>query len=133
MGSPLWKDGYKQKLLLPFNLATYSAFGAPICANEGYEPMIAPGPEFRSGKQTRSADSSLASKTKLNLEAECLPSSSVSKKESAARGALEASAGRPLSNLEWDQARSSLLDFVSILRAWHREGTTNAREFPEAA
>src|ERR1039458_9302596 len=35
--------------------------------------------------------------------------------------------------MEWARARARMLDFVSILRAWHREGTTTASELPKAA
>ena len=54
-------------------------------------------------------------------------------KEAAARAAIEARVGRTFSDLEWARARARMLDFVSILRAWHREGTTTASELPKAA
>jgi hypothetical protein len=74
-------------------------------------------------------DSSVASTTTLSLDAGRLQS----EKESAARVALEALAGRTFSDPEWDRARTRLLDFVSILRAWHRKGTATASELPKAA
>jgi hypothetical protein len=56
-----------------------------------------------------------------------------SAKEEAARAALEECAGRTLSDLEWERARARLLDFVSILHAWQRKGTTTASALPMAA
>jgi hypothetical protein len=61
------------------------------------------------------------------------PSGQASAKEDAARAALEECAGRPLNDLEWERARARLLDFVSILRAWQRKGTTSVTELPKAA
>jgi len=52
-------------------------------------------------------------------------------KERAAQGALEACAGRTLSDAEW--ARARLLQFVSILRDWHREATASESELRKAA
>ena len=78
-------------------------------------------------------DSSLANTTTLSLDAARLRSSPAAEKESAARVALEACAGRTLSDLEWDRARSRLMDFVSTLRDWHRKNTTIASELPKAA
>jgi len=47
--------------------------------------------------------------------------------------AIEARVGRPLSDREWDRDRARLLEFVSILRAWHQEGTTSEAELRKAA
>lgn len=69
----------------------------------------------------------------LKLNASHSQSGPVSEKESAARVALEALSGRCLSDPEWARARTRLLDFVSILRAWHRKGTTIASDLPKAA
>src|ERR1035438_962663 len=98
--------------------------------------------------------SSVASTTTLKADAERWQSSPASEKERAARSALEARTGRTFSDLEcarahsrsleartgrtfsdleWARARARMLDFVSILRAWHREGTTTASELPKAA
>lgn len=52
---------------------------------------------------------------------------------SAARGALEARAGRKLGDLEWDQERSRLLSWVLILRAWDRNGAMQVAAVPQAA
>src|ERR1017187_6368197 len=46
---------------------------------------------------------------------------------------IEARVGRPLSDREWDRDRARLLEFVSILRAWHQEGTTSEAELRKAA
>ena len=54
-------------------------------------------------------------------------------KQSAARVVLEACAGRTLSDLEWDRAGARLLDFVSILRDWHRKNATIGFALPKAA
>ena len=54
-------------------------------------------------------------------------------KERAAQGALEACAGRTLSDAEWGRARARLLQFVSILRDWHREATASESELRTAA
>jgi hypothetical protein len=78
-------------------------------------------------------DSLVANTTTLSLDAARLRSRPASEKESAVRVALEASAGRTLSDLEWDRARSRLMDFVSTLRDWHRKNTTIAPELPKAA
>jgi hypothetical protein len=69
----------------------------------------------------------------LNLDAARRQCGPASEKEVAARAAIEARAGRPLNDLEWARARARLLDFVSVLRAWHRKGTTTASELPMAA
>ena len=54
-------------------------------------------------------------------------------KERTARAAVEARAGRTLGDAEWGRARARLLDFVSILRAWHREATASESELRTAA
>src|ERR1039458_9860943 len=54
-------------------------------------------------------------------------------KEAAARAAIEARVGRPLSDREWVRDRARLLEFVSILRAWHQEGTISESELRKAA
>jgi hypothetical protein len=54
-------------------------------------------------------------------------------KEAAARAAIEARVGRPLSDREWVRDRARLLEFVSILRAWHQEGTITESELRKAA
>ena len=77
--------------------------------------------------------SAVASTPTLNVAAQRLQSSPASEEESAARAAIEVRAGRTLSDLEWARTRTRLLDFVSILRAWHRKGTTTASELPKAA
>lgn len=53
-------------------------------------------------------------------------------KESAARTAFEASAGRMFSDPEWGRVRARLLNFVSIVRAWQQE-VTSEFEFRQAA
>jgi hypothetical protein len=40
--------------------------------------------------------------------------------ENAARAALDLRVGRVLSNTEWAHARSTLMQFVTILRNWER-------------
>jgi len=59
--------------------------------------------------------------------------SPVSAKEHTARAALEARAGRVFSDPEWQQARSRLLEFASLLRAWEARSTTQLAKFPQAA
>lgn len=76
--------------------------------------------------------SSVARTTTLNLETERLRSGPASEKESAARVALEARAGRTLGDREWAQARTRLVEFVSILRDWHRK-EISASGLPKAA
>lgn len=46
---------------------------------------------------------------------------SASALEAAARRAHESGAGRCLSDAEWAEARSRLLDFAVILRGWDRK------------
>jgi len=69
----------------------------------------------------------------LNLDPARWPSGPAREKESAARAAIEAGAGRTFGNSEWDRARARLLTFVSILRAWHQEVTTSESELRRAA
>jgi hypothetical protein len=41
--------------------------------------------------------------------------------ENAARAALDSAAGRTLTDPEWEQTQSKLVEFVSILRSWDRK------------
>ena len=45
--------------------------------------------------------------------------------ESAARAALNESAGHTLSAAEWRQTRADLLALVSLLRSWHQDANVN--------
>ena len=47
----------------------------------------------------------------------CRPANS----DAAARAALESVAARPLTDPEWERARTRLVEFVSILRQWNRQ------------
>ncbi len=69
----------------------------------------------------------------LNLEPARWQSGPAGEKESAARAAIEARAGRTFSNPEWERARARLLDFVSALRAWRQEAPTSESELRKAA
>ena len=53
--------------------------------------------------------------------------------ELTARAAVEARAGRTFSDPEWGRARARLVQFASILRAWHREATAGESELRKAA
>lgn len=75
--------------------------------------------------------SETADRSKLSADA-VLDSSPASETDSCGRAALEALASRTLSDLEWDRARARLLEFVSILRAWHQEITTSEPELLKA-
>ena len=46
--------------------------------------------------------------------------------ESAARGVLEGVASRTFSDLEWEQVRARLLEFVGILREWDQTSAPRA-------
>ncbi len=69
----------------------------------------------------------------LNLDIAQPQHGPASGKERAARLAFEALAGHTFSDPEWGRARTRLLDFVSILLAWHRRCTTAASKLPKAA
>ena len=69
----------------------------------------------------------------LNLDAARRQCGPASEKEVAARGRPARASIAALNDLEWARARARLLDFVSVLRAWHRKGTTTASELPMAA
>jgi len=85
-------------------------------------------------QEITTGDSSVVNATTVKLNAEPLDASPpATKKESAARAALAARAGRTLTDLEWDRARERLLEFVSILRAWHQEVTPTGFEVGKAA
>jgi hypothetical protein len=62
-----------------------------------------------------------------------LAAGSAREKESAARAAIEASAGRTFSDPEWGRVRARLLNFVSIVRAWQQEATTSKFGLRQAA
>ncbi len=79
------------------------------------------------------SDSSVASTTTLSPDAQRLLSSPASEKESSARVALEARAGRTLSDLEWDRARRTLVEFVIILREWYQRAEMAASELGKVA
>jgi hypothetical protein len=68
----------------------------------------------------------------LNRDAVTRPSGPAVEKQTAARAALETCAGRSLSDMEWNRARATLVEFASILRCWH-ERTSGGSEFPMAA
>lgn len=46
--------------------------------------------------------------------------------EDTARAALDSSAGRTLTDAEWAQRRSRLLEFVTILRGWDQKAGNTA-------
>ena len=69
----------------------------------------------------------------LNLDAARRQCGPASEKEAAARAAIEARGGRPISDLEWGHARGRLLEFVLVLRAWHAESKTGESELRKAA
>jgi hypothetical protein len=46
-------------------------------------------------------------------------SNRASEPERRARVAFEEYAGRPLSDMEWEQARARLVELVSLLRIWY--------------
>ena len=54
-------------------------------------------------------------------------------KESNARDALEVLVGGALTDPDWRRARARLLEFVSILRAWHRDYRIHESEASKAA
>ena len=54
-------------------------------------------------------------------------------KERTARSAVEASAGRPFNDLEWDRRRARLLEYVSLLRDWSGSKTADDFAFSKAA
>jgi phage protein D len=54
-------------------------------------------------------------------------------KQAAARAALEARAGRALTDVEWERGRANLVEFASIVRAWYRQRTSETVALPEAA
>ena len=62
-----------------------------------------------------------------------LTSRSASEKESAARAAIQMCMARPVGDLEWERARSNLLEYATILRGWQQRNTANASELPKAA
>jgi hypothetical protein len=41
--------------------------------------------------------------------------------DAAARAALESVAARPLTDAEWERARTRLVEFVTILRDWEQK------------
>jgi hypothetical protein len=49
---------------------------------------------------------------------ECMCPPAIS--DAAARAALESAAARPLTDAEWERARTRLVEFVSILRQWNQ-------------
>ena len=69
----------------------------------------------------------------LTLDGERQQSVSAPERESNARATLEAFAGRTLIDPEWDRVRARLLEFVSILRAWHQEDTISESKLRKAA
>jgi hypothetical protein len=71
--------------------------------------------------------------TALNRDAASQQSGPASEKQSAARAALEARAGRTLSDMEWNRARARLVEFASILRVWHLGVTNGESELRKAA
>jgi hypothetical protein len=48
--------------------------------------------------------------------------------EDTARAALETRTGRPVNDVEWAQARTRLLEFVTILRSWQSKAKTPQSE-----
>jgi hypothetical protein len=52
----------------------------------------------------------------------CQPANS----DAAARAALESAAARPLTDAEWERARTRLVEFVTILRDWDWERKAEA-------
>jgi hypothetical protein len=58
---------------------------------------------------------------------------SPSDEEWAARAAIQSRVGRPLTDHEWQQARSGLLEFASVLRDWQRKPPTMSEGLPKAA
>jgi hypothetical protein len=50
----------------------------------------------------------------------------LTRSESAARGALEAVASRAFTDVEWERARIRVLEFVAILLEWDRQTDTSA-------
>jgi len=58
---------------------------------------------------------------------------SASDEEWAARGAIQSRVGRSLTDPEWQQARSGLLAFESVLRNWQRKRPTMSEGLPKAA
>jgi hypothetical protein len=45
--------------------------------------------------------------------------------ENAARAALDHRNGRALTDTEWEGARASLIEFVTMLRSWEQNAGTN--------
>jgi len=46
--------------------------------------------------------------------------------EKAARKALESLTQRPLTDTQWQRARTALLEFVNVLRDWRRQAEVKA-------
>jgi hypothetical protein len=69
----------------------------------------------------------------LNRDAARQQSGPAAEMQSAARAALEARAGRTISDTEWDRARARLVEFASILRVWHLRATSSESELCKAA
>jgi hypothetical protein len=69
----------------------------------------------------------------LHLDAARWRREPASEKEAAARAAIEARAGHPISDLEWGRVRARLLEFASVLRVWHQESQAGESEPRKAA
>jgi hypothetical protein len=69
----------------------------------------------------------------VHLGAASRQSGPAAQKENAARAALETQVGHTLSDLEWGRARARLVEFASLLRAWHLGAATPESKLWKAA
>jgi hypothetical protein len=78
----------------------------------------------------------MTSEKKLNAhnrDAVSRKSGPAAEEQRAARAALEACAGRTVSDMEWNRARARLMEFVSILCVWHLGALSGESELRKAA